>query len=154
MTKHVNFGKLSKLSDKHHGKVNSNVCLKSKYHPEMGNFNFAVLDKKILSRSMIDNSKEIVVCLDGKQTAKGLRNSYEGDVNLWGFEGPPSLKDTQISSHKIKNLREAVVRHEILRNSFKNKIQKTPNIGSKYMYAFSEIDAFIERSKSLISEMV
>ena len=56
----------------------------------MGNFNFSVLDKKILSRSktqilnqvpagiilesltMIDNSTEIVVCLDGKQTAKGL----------------------------------------------------------------------------------
>ena len=94
-------------SDKHHGKVNSNVCLKSKYHPETGNFNFAVPDRKILSRSktqipnrvpagiisesltMIDNSTEIVVCLDGKQTAKGLQNSYEGDVNLWGFEGPP-----------------------------------------------------------------
>ena len=195
-------------SDKHHGKVNSNVCLKSKYHPETGNFNFAVPDKKILSRSkteipnrvpagiisesltMIDKSKEIVVCLDGKQTAKGLRNSYEGDVDLWGFEGPPSLKDSheenqreitffdmlalkltdtenfcaeaikevkfalQISSHKIKNLREAVVRHEILRNTFQNKIKKTPNIGSKYMYAFSEIDAFIERSKSLISKLL
>ena len=60
----------------------------------------------------------------------------------------------QITSHKIKNLREAVVRHEILRNSFQNKIQKTPNIGSKYMYAFSEIDAFIERSKSLISKIL
>ena len=155
-------------SDKHHRKVNSNVCLKSNYHPEMGNFNFAVPDKKILSRSkthipnrvpagiisesltMIDNSTEIVVCLDGKQMAKGLRNSYEGDVDLWGFEGPPSLKDTheenqqeitffdmlalklsdsenfcleaikevkftlQITSYKIKNLREAAVRHEIL----------------------------------------
>ena len=60
----------------------------------------------------------------------------------------------QITSHKIKNLREAVVRHEILQNSFQNKIQKTPNIGSKYMYAFSEIDAFIERSKSLVSKIL
>ena len=60
----------------------------------------------------------------------------------------------QITSHKIKNLREAVVRHEILRNSFQNKIQKTPNIGSKYMYAFSEIDAFIECSKPLISKLL
>ena len=195
-------------SDKHHGKVNSNVCLKSKYHPETGNFNFAVPDSKILRRSktqipnrvpagiiseslsMIDKSKEIVVCLDGKQTAKGLRNTYEGDVDLWGFEGPPSLKDTheenqrevtffnmlalklsetedfcpevikelkfalQITSHKIKNLREAVVRHEILRNSFQNKIRKTPNIGSKYIYAFSEINAFIEHSKALVSKLL
>ena len=195
-------------SDKHHGKVNSKVCVKSKYHPEAGNFNFAVPDKKILCRSktqianrvpagiiseslsMIDKSKEIVLCLDGKQTAKGLRNPYEGDVDLWGFEGPPSLKETheenqreitffdmlalrlseadnfcpeaikevkfalQITSHKIKNLREAVVRHEILQNSFQNKIQKTPNIGSKYMFAFSEIDAFVERSKSLISKIL
>ena len=39
----------------------------------------------------------------------------------------------QITSHKIKNLREVVVRHEILQNSFQNKIQKTRNIGSKYM---------------------
>ena len=71
---------------------------------------------------------------------------------------PEAIKEVkfalQITSHKIKNLREAVVRHEILRNSFQNKIQKTPNIGSKYMYAFSEIDAFIERSKSLISKIL
>ena len=33
-------------SDKHYGKVNERQCEKSKYHPHMGNFNFAVPDKK------------------------------------------------------------------------------------------------------------
>ena len=37
----------------------------------------------------------------------------------------------QINSHKIKNLREAKVRHEILRKSFHRKISKFPDQGNR-----------------------
>ena len=32
--------------------------------------------------------------MDGKQVGQGLKDNGIGDVDLWGFEGPPSLKDT------------------------------------------------------------
>ena len=195
-------------SDKHFGKVISKECDKNKYNPTVGNFNFAVPDDKILNRSktnipssvepgiitdsikLIDKTKQIVLSMDGKQTGKGLNNKGQGDVNLWGFEGPPSLQETlhenqrevnffnnlalqltdettfcesaikklkfalQISSNKCKNLRESIVRHEILRSSFNNKIKKMPMLSSKYVLAFSEIDAFITRAKSMISKLL
>ena len=195
-------------SDKHFGKVRSNECDKNKYNPTAGNFNFAVPKNKVLNRSktniptsvepgiineaikLIDKTKQIVLSMDGKQTGKGLNNKGQGDVNLWGFEGPPSLQETldenqrevnflnnlalqltdednfceaairklkfalQISSNKCKNLRESIVRHEILRSSFINKIKKMPMLSSKYVLAFSEIDAFITRANSIISKLL
>ena len=45
------------------------------------------------SHSIIDPKKEYVLSLDGKQTSPGLLNESEGDVNLWGYEGPPTLQD-------------------------------------------------------------
>ena len=114
----------------------------------------------------------------------------KGDVNLWGFEGPSTLKETieeskkkinffnmlalrlmdeenfcpaavkelkfclQINTHKIKNLCEAKVRHEILRNSFNKRIQKFPNQGSRYILAFAKIDAFIAKSDLVIKKLL
>ena len=43
---------------------------------------------------MLDPSKEYIISLDGKQTGKGLKEVGQGDVDMWGFEGPPSLQDT------------------------------------------------------------
>ena len=78
------------LSDKHFGQVNNKESIKSKYNPQKGNFNFAVPDEKILHKlktlipivvdcglidegiEMLDNNKEYVISLDGKQTGKGL----------------------------------------------------------------------------------
>ena len=42
---------------------------------------------------LLDKEKEFVLSLDGKQLIPGLLNESEGDVNLWGYEGPPSLKE-------------------------------------------------------------
>ena len=192
-------------SDKHFGQVNSKESSKSKYNPQKGNFNFAVPDEKILRKSktnipnyvqcgiinegidMLNKNKQYIISLDGKQTGKGLREMPKGDVNLWGFEGPSSLKDTieqsekeinffdmlalklmdednlcpevvkelkfalQINTHKIRNLREAKVQHEILRSNFKSRIAKNPNQGSRYILAFAEIDAFIVKSNADIT---
>ena len=39
----------------------------------------------------MDKTKEFVLSMDGKQLIPGLINESEGDVNLWGYEGPPTL---------------------------------------------------------------
>ena len=98
-------------SDKHFRQVNSGESAKFKYEPAKGNFNLAVPDKKTLLKSktglpkvipcgimeesikLLDKDKEFVLSLDGKQLIPSLLNESEGDVNLWGYEGPPSLKD-------------------------------------------------------------
>ena len=99
-------------SDKHFGKVNSGECDKSKYPPVKGSCNFAVPDECTLKRSKtdiskdvacgiieesfenLDNDKEFILSLDGKQVGQGLKENGVGDVNLWEFEGPPSLDKT------------------------------------------------------------
>ena len=98
-------------SDKHHGMVNSGDCERSKYDPKIGSFNFAVPNERLLKKSrtglpkvincgliresipLLDMEKEFVLSLDGKQVAPGLLNESDGDVNLWGYEGPPSLEE-------------------------------------------------------------
>ena len=43
---------------------------------------------------LLEKGKEYVLAVDGKQTSPGLLNDTEGDVNLWGYEGPPTLAET------------------------------------------------------------
>ena len=99
-------------SNKHFGMVNSGDCDKSKYPPLKGHYNFAVPVERTLRKSKmqipkdvpcgvieeslqnLDNNKEFILSLDGKQVGQGLKENGVGDVNLWGFEGPPSLHET------------------------------------------------------------
>ena len=46
------------------------------------------------SIGLVDKGKEYVLALDGKQTSPGLLNDTEGDVNLWGYEGPLTLAES------------------------------------------------------------
>ena len=46
------------------------------------------------SIGLVDKGKEYVLALDGKQTSPRLLNDTEGDVNLWGYEGPPTLAES------------------------------------------------------------
>ena len=198
-------------SDKHFGQVNSGECKKSKYPPSQGNYNFAVPDEQTLRKSkteipkdvpcgiieeslfLLDANKEYILSLDGKQAGQGLREDGVGDVNLWGFEGPPSLRDTlrffrnetnnilliadkvydqeddtvidddvvkqfkfvvEALSLRIKALREAKVRHEMLRSTFTKKVTKFPDMGSRYKIAFAEIEAFIAKADMVINEIL
>ena len=92
--------------------MNSGQCKKSKYPPKKGIYNFAIPDERILRKSktqilkdvpcgiinesfeMLDGSKEFILSLDCKRVGSGLKEHRVGDVNLWGFKGPPSLKDS------------------------------------------------------------
>ena len=107
-------------SDKHFGQANLGESAKSKYEPRKGHFNFAVPDEKTLGKSrtglpkviecgiiqesvkLLDKEKEFVLSFDGKQFIPGLINETEGDVNLWGLEGPPTLKENlqHLERHK------------------------------------------------------
>ena len=51
----------------------------------------------------MDNNKEFILSLDGKQVGQGLKENGVGDVNLWGFEGPPSLQETLAHLHNESN---------------------------------------------------
>ena len=107
-------------SNKHFRQVNSGRSSKSKYDPKTGNFSFAVLDEKTLRKSrtgipnfvkcgiiddavkLVDKKKEFVLSMDDKQLIPGLINDSEGDVNLWGYEGPPTLQQNldRLKRHK------------------------------------------------------
>ena len=39
-----------------------------------------------------NNHREFVVTFDGMQVAEGSKNKSDGDVDLWGAEGNPSIK--------------------------------------------------------------
>ena len=113
-------------SDKHFGQVNSGISEKGKYKPTSRIYNFAVPDECLLQKSTTDvpnkvkcgiiescftlfsTDKQYVLSLDGKQSGQGLRDGSEGDVDLWGFEGPPSLNYTIQRLHEEIDLIESV----------------------------------------------
>ena len=58
--------------------------------------------------TLFSTDKQYVLSLDGKQSGQGLRDGSEGDVDLWGFEGPPSLNYTIQRLHEEIDLIESV----------------------------------------------
>ena len=81
------------------------------YAPNLGKFNFAIPSTSVLSKSsdslpskikpgvikealcMVNKEKEHHLAVDGKCITQGLSRENLGDVNLWGYEGPPSLAE-------------------------------------------------------------
>ena len=100
---------LSRL--KNWGQVVSEEVSKGKYDPKKSEVNFAVPDERYLqsmdrvlgriidpgiiddSMKMIEGHKDIVLMADCKRVAKGLKGEFLGDVNLWGHEGNPTMKE-------------------------------------------------------------
>ena len=125
-------------ADKHFGQVNAGKSKQSKYSPKDGSYNFAVPEERILRKSktnipkdipcgVIDEAlnllvaeKEYILSLDGKQVGQGLKENGIGDVDLWGFEGSPSLKDT------LRYLRNEC--NNILLMSDKIQVQETDDV--------------------------
>ena len=35
--------------------------------------------------------KQFVISFDGMKVSRGCKGTYDGDVNLWGIEGPPNV---------------------------------------------------------------
>lgn len=46
---------------------------------------------KITSNDDVHRIKTFKLCVDGEKINIGVKDQKMGDVNLWGYEGPPSL---------------------------------------------------------------
>ena len=89
-------------------------CDKSHYNPSNAKLNFAVPDEKILREcqngipklvppgkivkclDMFSDKKDIVLMADGKLVTKGLKESFLGNVNLFGHETTPNLAELKL----------------------------------------------------------
>lgn len=99
----------------HFGKVVTEECERSSYDPNQGTCNFAIPSTSTLNRMETEYGKYVpagfiqqtldicqrqskkghqyVLSFDAKKLAPGLKNEVDGDIDLLGFEGPPSLHD-------------------------------------------------------------
>ena len=157
-------------SDKHQGRVNSGECERSKYHPQKGSFNFAVPDEKLLRKSktglpkcvkcgiiqesigLVDKEKEYVLALDGKQASSGLLNDTEGDVNLWGYEGPPTLEESlerlRLQENCILDLVGKASRFDSHINEFAPDLKNVVQIVTKHIRSLREAKVRYEQLRS------
>ena len=53
---------------------------------------------EMLDKDDTKQNKTYKLCFDGKKLNPGVENQLKGDVNLWGYEGPPSLKQKQVKA--------------------------------------------------------
>ena len=90
------------------GQIKSHQTEHGKLDPKKGSYNFAVPNIKMILRhqkevdkfmytgildgtfDLVDEMKQFVLEYDGKCIAMGLSDNKIGDVNLWGYEGPPT----------------------------------------------------------------
>lgn len=109
---------------KHFNQVNTGLSQKSLYDPLTGDFNFAVPDERILAKSvmlhsseimpgiinecfpLIDNTLEYVLAVDGKKCAQGLRQFPYGDSDLFGYETPTLDDQRDNLRHDLKFIEE------------------------------------------------
>ena len=58
--------------------------------------------------------KQFIISFDGMKVFRGCKGKYDGDVNLWGIEGPPSVtsalknldSNIQYTSHLKRKINE------------------------------------------------
>ena len=104
-------GLLLASGKKNAGQIKSLQTECGKLDPKKSSFNFAVPNIKTILRhqkrvdkfmytgildgafDLVDTMKQFVLEYDGKCIATGLSDNDIGDVNLWGYEGPRSLKE-------------------------------------------------------------
>ena len=41
--------------------------------------------------------KQFMISFDGMKVSRGCKGTYDGDVNLWGIEGPPNVRSALIN---------------------------------------------------------
>ena len=98
---------------KNAGQVKNLQTDKGRYDLTTGSFNFAVPDVKTIvwhakkvdqflyagilhgSFDVIDKMKQYVLECDAKRIASGLQDNNIGDVDIWGYEGPPSFAEAK-----------------------------------------------------------
>lgn len=202
-------GQLIRLmsGSKHFNQLNEQKVTKNKYTPATGDYNFAVPDERILSKSICNLPREImpgiieeclylinpqheyILSVDAKKCAMGLLDYGYGDIDLWNFEDPSLLdrkaqldsdiafiaametislhdrsyllqqsrllgKLINILSHRIKTVREAIVRHEKQKISMHKTMNRKNETYARYAHGFSVVEAFIARAKNNIDKLL
>ena len=105
--------------EKNWGQVVACDTSRSRYDPDKSKINFAVPSEKVLryidrrlpkvippgkiqqSLDLLQNQKDVILMADGKLVTKGLKENFCGDVNLFGHEAEPNLRelDNEIQKH-------------------------------------------------------
>ena len=98
---------------KNAGDITSGKVQPGKYDPMQASVNFTVPDIKTILHhqkkidkylysgildgafDLIDNIKQFVLEYDAKRISSGLAENGIGDIDLWGYEGPPSLEEAK-----------------------------------------------------------
>ena len=103
----------------HFSDVVTHTCEKGQYDPSSSWINFPIPSlsaiKKMKMRysksaqpGLIDatldmfqekakEGKQFVISFDGMKVSRGCKGTYNGDVNLWGIEGPPNVRSALIN---------------------------------------------------------
>ena len=105
--------------EKNWGQVVACDTSRSRYDPDKSKINFAVPSEKVLryidqrlpkvippgkiqqSLDLLQDQKDVILMADGKLVTKGLKENFCGDVDLFGHETEPNLKelDNEIQKH-------------------------------------------------------
>ena len=105
--------------EKNWGQVVACDTSRSRYDPDKSKINFAVPSEKVLryidqrlpkvippgkihqSLDLLQDQKDVILMADGKLVTKGLKENFCGDVNLFGHETEPNLRelDNEIQKH-------------------------------------------------------
>ena len=115
-------GLLLLSGSKNRGEVRNKLTKRGYYNPQSASVNFIVPDVKTLfamddkfpkqiqptscieeSFDLINRNKEHVLMYDCKRVVRGFKGKQFGDEDLWGFEGPPTLKESRLHiEHELK----------------------------------------------------
>ena len=128
---------------KHRGQLVTGQSSKGHYNPCDSEINFAVPHRAVVSSDLsplspadvspgiidillsnfakkAEPQKTYKICVDGKKINAAV-NTRQGDIDLWGFEESPTLKERQEELHKEKNAieccRQAVLKLQELHRS-------------------------------------
>ena len=96
----------------HFSNVMTHSCEKGQYDPSSSRINFPVPSlaaiKKMKTRysksaqprlihATLDMFQEKAISFDGMKVSRGCKGTCDGDVNLWGIEGPPNVRNALIN---------------------------------------------------------
>ena len=115
-------GLLLLSGSKNRGEVRNKLTKRGYYKPDRSSINFVVSDVKTLfamddkfpkeiqptscieeSFELVNRNKEHVLMYDCKRVVRGFKGKQFGDEDLWGFEGPPTLKERRLCiEHELK----------------------------------------------------
>ena len=184
---------------KHAGKVRSGELVTGHFPPQTAQVNYAVPSVQALTKGahkklnkvvqpgiiadaleMLNPNAEYILSVDGKKIAPGINGNRNGDINLWGFEGPPSLEEnlrenaakinqcyTALTnnganlpdvvtaiSQRIHEMRTMVCAYQRIHASLTKKKERNPDKEACYTYGMQSVSTHILLSAQSIEALL